>query len=332
MRQEEKDDYAKEKVQSWDPHSGQNILSTKFHPNSSLDVIATGSTDRTAALSNWKTGEKLVTIYGAHTAAVLCLDWHPTAEGRLIMGSVDNTASVVDVKGLAGPKEGITYQVLARLPIHKKHVVRVAWSVDGKRFATASYDHFIKIVEEKLKDDGEVTYEVIKAFELAEAVESVVWTPDGKWLIASARKDNYLHYYSTDTWTETKFNMNAVQADDHVSFTAMDLHLSRDGKHLLVATDKNRVIMFATGTPLQVRNFYDIPNGEWCTPRTAFNQSGDYVYVTSEDKTIFIFSVATSAKKHVLSGHTSNIRDLATHPSLEIIASGSFDKSLKIWA
>jgi COMPASS component SWD3 len=312
-------------------HTGQNVLAVRFHPDPTLEVIATGSTDRTAVISNWKTGEKLTTIYGAHTAPVLCLDWNPKVEGRLVMGSVDNSASVVEIKSLRGEKEPLSYEVLARLPIHKKHVVRVAWSPNGKRFATASYDHFVKVLDEKVNEDGEVKYEVIKEIEFAEAVESIVWTPDEKWLIVSARLDNYLHYYDTENWKETKFNMNVAQHDDHVSFTAMDLELSPDGKHLLVSTDKNRMIMFATGTPLQERNFYDVPNGEWCTPRASFNHTGTFVYVSSEDKSIYIYDVATATKRHVLSGHTSNVRDLSCHPCYDIIATASFDKSVKIW-
>jgi COMPASS component SWD3 len=307
------------------------VLTARFHPNIELDLIASGSTDRTVVIAKWKTGEKLTTIHGAHSGPILCLDWHPIMEGRLVLGSLDNSASVVEVKGLSGPKESISYDVIGQFKLHKKHVVRVKWSPDGKRFATASYDHLLKVLEEKHNEDGALSYVEIKSIDLPEAVESIVWTPDGKWLIASVRLDNYLHYYNTDTWVETKFNMNAVQHDDHVSFTAMDLQLSSDGKHLLVATDKSRMIMFATGTPLQLRNFYDAPNGEWSTPRAAFNQSGTFAYISSEDKSIHVYNTTTGAKVTTLPGHTSNIRDLCAHSVLDVIATSSFDKTIKIW-
>jgi len=325
-----RDDYAKAAIHSWDIHQGQNILVSRFHPT--LDLIATGSTDRTVIISNWKTGEKVTTIYGAHIAPILALDWHPTVEGRLALGSLDNSASVVELHGLTGPKESVTYDILAQLKVHKKHVVRIKWSPDGKHVASASYDHSVKVFEEQhSSDSGELNYVEVKSFGQEEAVESIVWTSDGKWLIASVRMDNYLHYFETGTWQETKFNMNAAQHDDHVSFTAMDLQLSKDGKHLLVSTDKNRAIMYVTGTPLQVRVFYDVPNGDWSTPRATFNQSGNFVYISGEDKNIHIFDTQSAVKVLVLSGHVSNIRDLCSHPTEDIICTSSFDKTIKIW-
>lgn len=310
-------------------------MASQFHPNPEFNFVATGSTDRTAAIINWKTGEKLLSIYGAHMAPILCLDWHPTLPGRLVMGSLDFSFSVVDIKGISADAtaESLKYDIVTQQKLHKKHVVRVKWSPCGTRFATASYDHAVRIMEERVnKETGEVTYEQIKEFEFIEAVEALVWTKDGKWLIIAIRKDNYLHYFNPAAdWSETKFNMNSNQADDHVSFTAMDLHLSKDGKNLLVVTDKSRAILFAVATPLQLRNFYDIPNGEWCTPRGVFNQSGTYIYVSSEDKGIYVYSTVTGAHVTTLTGHTSNIRDVSSHPTLDIIASASFDKTVKIW-
>lgn len=335
VTQDEATDYAKEQASSFDAHSGQNILTSQFHPNPAFDFIATGSTDRTAAILNWKTGEKIVSIYGAHLAPILCLDWHPTSSGRLVMGSLDSSFSVVDITGLSpeATPDSVRYTVLTQQKLHKKHVVRVKWSPSGTRFATASYDHSVRIMEEKVNTEtGEITYEQIKEFEFIEAVESLVWTKDGKWLIVSVRKDNYLHYFNPEeNWAETKFNMNANQADDHVSFTAMDLHLSQDGKYLLVTTDKSRAIMFAVATPLQVRNFYDVLNGEWSTPRGVFNQSGTFIYVSSEDKGIYVYNTTTGAHVTTLTGHTSNIRDVASHPTLDVVASASFDKTVRIW-
>jgi hypothetical protein len=73
-----------------------------------------------------------------------------------------------------------------------------------------------------------------------------------------------------------KVNMNAM-GDAHVSFTCMDLALSNDEQvidswrvqvivftfkkqFLLVATDKSRIIMFATNSGHQLRNFYGAVN------------------------------------------------------------------------
>ena len=45
--------------------------------------------------------------------------------------------------------------------------------------------------------------------------------------------------------------MNAT-GDDHVSFTAMYIECSPSGNHLLVQTDKDRIIVMRTHTNIQV--------------------------------------------------------------------------------
>lgn len=45
--------------------------------------------------------------------------------------------------------------------------------------------------------------------------------------------------------------MNAT-GDDHVSFTAMHIECNPSGSHLLVQTDKDRIIVMRTHTPIQV--------------------------------------------------------------------------------
>ena len=46
--------------------------------------------------------------------------------------------------------------------------------------------------------------------------------------------------------------MNA-NGDDHVSFSAMDVRCSPDGKLVAVSTDKDRIIILETGSEQQVR-------------------------------------------------------------------------------
>ena len=40
--------------------------------------------------------------------------------------------------------------------------------------------------------------------------------------------------------------------DDHVSFTALDLSVSPSGNHILIATDKDRLILYRTESEVQV--------------------------------------------------------------------------------
>lgn len=55
-----------------------------------------------------------------------------------------------------------------------------------------------------------------------------------------------------------KVNFNENQ-DDHVSFTALDVSVSPDGKYLLVSTDKSRLIVYPIGGSSQVSRRFENP-------------------------------------------------------------------------
>lgn len=58
----------------------------------------------------------------------------------------------------------------------------------------------------------------------------------------------YLHVFQ-----KTKLNMNA-NGDDHVSFSAMDINATPDGRYYLVSTDKDRMILYKYGSSAHVRS------------------------------------------------------------------------------
>eukprot|EP00698_Gefionella_okellyi_P007776 TRINITY_DN1901_c0_g1_i2.p3 TRINITY_DN1901_c0_g1~~TRINITY_DN1901_c0_g1_i2.p3 ORF type:complete len:145 (-),score=26.00 TRINITY_DN1901_c0_g1_i2:8-442(-) len=127
-----------------------------------------------------------------------------------------------------------------------------------------------------------------------------------------------------------KWNMNA-NGDDFVSFTALDLAVSADNRFVLVATDKMRLILFHLDPFKQVRNFYGLPTSEMGQVRCCFDLTGQYVYALAYDKTVYVFDVATERMVQRLEGHSNIARDLHHHVSLPLLASCSFDKSMKVW-
>jgi len=148
-------------------------------------------------------------------------------------------------------------------------------------------------------------------------------------LAIGVRDDNYLHLVDTHTLKRTKFNLNAAQ-DDHVSFTPMDLSIV-DDTFLLVSTDKDRVIMYRNGNSSPVRNFWGAPNDSFSNPRSLCDPSRKYIYSSAQDYKIYVWEVASQTVVHKLEGHTGIIRDLCIHPHEEMIASCSFDKTVKLW-
>jgi len=237
--------------------------------------------------------------------------------GLLLSSSMDGTASLIDLA---------TKNVLQRFLEHKKYVVCAGWHPSGEFFATGSYDHTVCLYKRSNATD----FTLCKQFLFSSNVESIHFTLDGKLLLIAAREDNYVHCVNMDTLAEWKFNMNANQ-DDHVSFSALHLCSDNASKYLVVATDKDRSIMFSLDSNEQVRNFYGSSNDMFSQPRIAFDPTTKYVYCTSQDQKVHVYDVSVEKLIHKNAGHSATIRDMQHHPKKNCLATASFDRTVKLW-
>mmetsp|Transcript_465 Transcript_465/g.877 ORF Transcript_465/g.877 Transcript_465/m.877 type:complete len:129 (+) Transcript_465:73-459(+) len=87
--------------------------------------------------------------------------------------------------------------------------------------------------------------------------------------------------------------------------------------------------MFETGSSLQIRNFYGATNDHFSNPRSVWGEEDRFVYSTSQDQTVVGWDVYNDKMLPVLKGHTRTVRDLCSRRG--ILASCSFDRSVKIW-
>ena len=162
--------------------------------------------------------------------------------------------------------------------------------------------------------------------------------------VVAVRDDNYLHIVDAGSAAGVdnavgevegaRINMNE-RGDDHVSFTALSLATSPSGGLLLVANDHNRVMLFDLRTKRLLRNYYGAANGDMSTPRVAWGGGGTmrYVYVSTEDSTVFVWDSENARPAGVLKGgHGKRLRDMAPHPTLNRMITVSFDQSIVVWA
>jgi len=151
-------------------------------------------------------------------------------------------------------------------------------------------------------------------------------------LFVSLQQDNYIHTIDVAAMKKgPRFNMNSF-GDDHVSFSVLDLHTSRDGKYLLGATDKDRVIMFTSNSERQVRNFYGVETGQFFNPRVLFDENRSNVYALSYDNSIIGWDVGSQRQNTKLKGHKKMVRSFDMHLSSNVIASGSYDKTIRTYS
>jgi len=323
----------------------KNLLCVRFPPDSNTShLLAVSSANNYLKIVDYETKEVKNNIEGIHNGGIVILAYHPKNPNIILTGSMDGTHKIIDVSVRGG-------KVIQSFKDHGKFVTRVAFSSDGKLFATGSFDHTVNIYcieEEEEKEEAEANtnlkYTLIKSFIFPKNVECILFDYDDTCLIISIREDNFLHYVkimrtfsSTKSlsasfkFVEEKVNMNSF-GDNHVSFSALDLCISPNGKYLLVATDTSRVILFALYTSKQIKNYYGSNNAQYSNPRVLWSANGKYIYGTSETREIVVWDVVSKQiVKKMKDAHEKVIRDMSANKDRSLLATCSYDLTVKIW-
>ncbi|CED82079.1 G protein beta subunit-like protein [Phaffia rhodozyma] len=304
-------------------HAG-NILSVSVHdvPRRSFNTttaryetilhpsLLTTSSDKTLKITSLSTGE-VKDILEPHKAAILSVAVHPQC-GRLIgTGSMDGSAKIIDL---------ITQKTLQTFQ-NQKFVVRVLFSPTGNYFATASYDHTLKVYrlrtplplapnlgpsndedEEEDISELESDYELVKILEVKSNPEGLVFGPpteetgEAAWLAFTTRGDHHIKYLMLPSsvedqaeWEIRKFNLNP-NGDDFVSFSILSLALHPSNKFIAMTTgdhtgpQSSRVFLYPF---LSKERKATLWTGSECdqftVTRMSWAPSGNFVAVTSTD-------------------------------------------------
>ena len=175
---------------------------------------------------------------------------------------------------------------------HAKYAVRTKWSPDGTFFASASYDRTVRLYScsyednEESGDSASFQCELVREFSFPRggAIEAIIFHQgDGKLsLVVSAREDCCLHVINCGDLSDVRLlNMNEL-GDEHVSFSAMDISISPNGKYILVCTDKDKLLLLNFEDGKILRKFYGAENDMYAQPRHCWDASGKYLYATSQ--------------------------------------------------
>ena len=127
----------------------------------------------------------------------------------------------------------------------------------------------------------------MKSFKAGNDVNSVVFSPDGKFL-ASGSSDRNAYVYNLETGQEVK----SFKAGDYVRSVAF----SPDGKFLAVGSDYNKAHIYNLETGNEVNSFKmrDDVNS------VAFSPDGKYLAVGSDDKYTYLFRTMFQVEEEVL--------------------------------
>lgn len=311
-----------------------------FSPDGTL--LASSSSDKTVKLWDVSTGHEVFTFTG-HTGEVHSVAFSPDGQW-LASGSYDGTIKLWDVG---------TGHEMRTLIGHTDWIWVVTFSPDGRLLASGSRDRMIKL--------WEVTTgrEVLTLVGQADLVMSLAFSPDGKLLASGSCKRNPLSdecLGQIKLW-EVTTGHNVLTLTGHNGYVRA-VAFSPDGL-LLASGSSDTIGIWNVGTGQNVRMLKaDIvvckdggeaqafsafaqalrgpSEGVWSL---AFSSDGKYLVTGSQGTGNFgprqpeikLWDVSTGKEILVLTGHTQDVKSVSLSPDSKLLASGSSDKTIKLW-
>ncbi|WPJ64265.1 hypothetical protein SMAC4_13771 [Sordaria macrospora] len=203
---------------------------------------------------------------------------------------------------------------LQTLEGHSNGVNSVAFSPDGQRLASGSYDHTIKIWDP-------ASGSCLQTLEgHSRSVNSVAFSPDGQRL-ASGSYDHTIKIWDPASGSCLQTLEGHRRWVNSVAF-------SPDGQRLASGSYDHTIKIWdpASGSCLQT-----LEGHSGRVNSVAFSPDGQRLASGSGDCTIKIWDPASGSCLQTLEGHRRWVNSVAFSPDGQRLASGSYDHTIKIW-
>jgi WD40 repeat protein len=205
------------------------------------------------------------------------------------------------------------WKLLATLRGHDDVIFSVAFSPDGNRLVSASFDHTLRLWD-IAKQQSIRTY-----LHHSDFVYAVAFAPDGKQIV-SASKDRTVQLFDAETG-KSVFTFSGMDQD------VMAVAFRPDGKRLVSSGFEAGIWWWdpASGEKVKMQGGHGIAVHELC-----FSKDGKRVVSAGADRTTRIWDGSTGAPiKAIAVG--SSVYAVAISPSGKTIATGSFDGLVRLW-
>lgn len=285
------------------PGHAEAVISVKFSPDS--NYLSSGSGDTTVRFWDLSTQTPQYKCEG-HTNWVLCISWSPDSK-KLVSGCKDGVIICWD------PENGKQKAPVMRG--HKQWITALVWepfhiNSDCKYFASSSKDGDIRIWDSVLGKCMRILTSHSKS------VTSLLW--GGSSLLYSGSQDRTIKVW---------------RPHDGVLCRTLEGHA-----HWVNSLSLNTDYIIRQGStfrPSENISKNDIPALKAAALerfQTLRGTDGEILVSGSDDFTMFMWKPESNKKSFArLTGHQQLINDVKFSPDTRLLASASFDKSVKLW-
>ena len=207
------------------------------------------------------------------------------------------------------------------LKAHSGWVTTVAFSSDGQRLASGSWDETVKFWDVATGEPLSVVASKMKE------VQALAFSHDGHWL-ATEDSSNTVTLRDATTGQEIRTLPSDKPLGVLGSNWVYSIAFSPDGQWLASGVDDKTVRLWDVKTGRKVR---DLTGGRRSIIYIAFSPDSKLLASGDDDKTIKIWNASSGKEIYRLTGHKNPIYGVAFSPNGRWLASASADKSVRLW-
>ncbi len=203
---------------------------------------------------------------------------------------------------------------------HSSWVTSLAFSSDGQRLASGSWDQTVKLWDVSTGEEHTIGSKM-------QEVQTLAFSRDGRWFAVENASD------TVTLWdAATGKEVRTLRSDRPLSALGANwvysMTFSPDSRWLASAVDDKTIRLWDVTTGQGVRDFTGLRRP---VMYTAFSPDGRWLASGNEDRTIGIWDVSTGEIVRTLKAHKKPIYTVVFSPTGRLLASAGADKGIKLW-